>query len=101
MVLFWVSLGLVPFLIGLVIGRRWALAIGAGVAGTIIVAHGLLFGEPDPHGEGEWPLWFLVLVLFPVFVGFPAVLSAATGMAARIVALRVWAKWHPGGRTSR
>ena len=93
----WVVLGLFPFLAGLVIGRQWAMLLGAGVAILAIVILGLLFGEPDPHGEGEWPLWLQIVYLYPVFIAFPAALSAAAGIAVRCGVVVVWKRWGTAG----
>ena len=95
--LVWISLGLFPFLAGLVTGRRWALLLGAGVAGLSIITFGL-FGEPDPHGDGvEWPLWSWLVTVFPVFIAFPAALSAAAGIAVRCGVVAGWRRWGTAG----
>ena len=93
-------LGLIPFLVGLVIGRWWALVLVAG-ATSLYVAAGAHFDEYSFSPDAMWHLRVRGYVIVTIYFAFPAAVWAATGVGVRLVALRAWANWHSKARSFR
>ena len=87
----------IPALIGLVVGRWWALLLAVGAVGLALMTLSLT-SDPGPHEE-RWPAWgaFLVALIPPsVFV---SMVAATVGVALHKGASAAWRKrteprWH-------
>jgi hypothetical protein len=73
-------LGLVHFLVGLTIGRWWALFLP-----FLLVFLAIPLGFPDPNRGEPFPVWFGVLFWTPAFL-----FVIAAGVAVR----KAWERWR-------